>query len=598
MKLNIIKTGVEVDNNEDAFLIDNNVLYECHLTGTVVVPDGVTEIASTAFSGKCGIIKVVLPEGLKIIRANAFLGCAELKEIVIPESVEIIEDQAFFGCKMLKKVHLPKNLKNLGIKAFTDSGLESVDLPKNPDLRISAYAFSNTKLHQVTIPANLPLKVAMFKECKKLETVIFEGTGIKVPEMCFQLCENLKNIDIRAIKTVGRGGFLGCKSLDFDVLPKDIRVKDGAFSGCGIKRITVEDLNSIEGSNEVFYGCHQLTKAVIEVRGANIPQDTKEIPPALFSHCTSLEKVSFTGMTGKITSIGYDAFELTALKEFEVPENVTKIDNMTFFKAMQLTEITLPKKLRIIGRQAFSESGLKSITLPDSVKCVETECFRDCRYLEEATLPEKDFVVPEGMFMNCITLKNLNNADRIVQIGKYAFYDAINLKQIDLSSVTEIGGNAFESSGLASVKLPKCCKTLGPNAFYKCKNLKLADLSECSIEYFAPYVFYRCGGSQHIAEIILPDKIWNVDECAFVECYIKNMTVAAASGKNVMISENAFTESNIDVLTFADNPDSHVYLNESSFKDAFIGELTIPDYLYNKYKNVWDNVRSAWDDIE
>ena len=63
-----------------------------------------------------------------------------------------------------------------------------------------------------------------------------------------------------------------------------------------------------------------------------------------------------------------------------------------------------------------------------------------------------------------------------------------------------------------------------------------------------------------------------------------------------MISENAFIESNIDVLTFADNPDSHVYLNESAFKNAFIGELTIPDYLYDKYKNVWDNVRSAWDD--
>lgn len=594
MKLNIIKTGVEVDNNEDAFLIDNNVLYECHLTGTVVVPEGITEIASTAFSSKYCITKVVLPEGLKIIRANAFLGCAELKEIVIPESVEIIEDQAFFGCKMLKKVHLPKNLKNLGIKAFTDSGLESVDLPKNPDLRISAYAFSNTKLHQVTIPANLPLKVAMFKECKKLETVIFEGTGIKVPEMCFQLCENLKNIDIRAIKIVGRGGFSGCKSLDFDVLPKDIRVKDSAFSGCGIKRITVEDLNSIEGSNEVFYGCYQLTEAVIEVRGANIPQDTKEIPPALFSHCTSLEKVSFTGMTGKITSIGYDAFEFTALKEFEVPENVTEIDNMAFFKAMQLTEITLPKKLRTIGRQAFSESGLENITLPDSVKYVEAECFRDCRYLEEATLPAKDFEVPEGMFVSCAALEKVNNADKIIQIGNYAFYNTVDLKQIVLSSVTEIGGSAFEGSGLTSVKLPKSCTTLGPDAFYKCRNLELADLSECSIEYFAPYIFYRCGESQRMTEIILPDKIWNVDECAFVECYIKNLNIATpASWKNVMISENAFTESNIDVLTFADNPDSHVYLNESSFKDAFIGELTIPDYLYNKNKDVWNNVRSA-----
>lgn len=597
MKVNIIKTGIE-DIKEEVFVTDNNVLYECNATGTVIVPEGITIIGSNVFANKLNVTKVVLPEGLKTIETNAFFECADLKEINIPESVEIIEAQAFFGCKKLKKVHLPKNLKRLCIKAFTDSGLESVDLPEHPDY-VGSEVFANSRLHHITIPANFPLTVAMFDECKNLETVTFKGTGVKAPGICFKLCENLKNIDLRSIKTIGKGGFFGCKSLDFDVLPKDIRVNDSAFSGCGIKHITVENLNSIEGTEKVFAGCHQLTEAVIDVRGANIPQDVKEIPEELFSHCNCLEKVLFTGMTGKITSIGYSAFEYTALKEFEIPENVKKIGKMAFFKTEQLTEITLPKKLKTIYRQAFFESGLKSITLPDSVEFAETECFRDCCNLEEVTLPAKEFVVPDGMFMSCEALKKVNNADKIVQLGKYAFYGTDSLKQIDLSSAADIGGNAFECSGLTSVKLSKCCKILDSNAFYKCKNLKLADLSESSIEYFAPYIFYRCGESQHMTEIILPDKVWNVDECTFVECYIKNLNIAAAaSWKNVMISENAFIESNINVLTFVDNPDGHVYLNESAFKNAFIGELTIPDYLYDKYKNVWDNVKSVWDDVD
>lgn len=597
MKVNIIKTGT-VSSKMDEFVIENNVLYECNLTGTVVVPENVTKIKATAFSNKTNIIKVVLPEGLKTIGTNTFIGCTSLEEVIIPESVEAIEDQAFFGCKKLKKINLPKNLKRLCIKAFTDSGLESVDLPEHPDY-VGSYVFANSQLHQVTIPANFPLTMAMFDECKNLETVTFKGTDIKVPGICFRLCENLKSIDLSSIKAIGKGGFSGCKSLDFDVLPKDIRVNDSAFSGCGIKHITVENLNSIEGTKEVFYRCHQLTEAVIEVRGANIPQDTKEIPQTLFSHCTSLEKVSFTGMDSKITSIGYGAFDYTDLKEFEVPENVTKISNYAFFNTRQLTKIVLPKKLARIGRQAFSESGLKCVTLPDSVKYVDTECFRDCCNLEEVTLPAKSFVVPDGMFMSCEALKKVNNADKVVQLGKYAFYGTDSLKQIDLSSAADIGGSTFECSGLTSVKLSKYCKVLGPNAFYKCKNLELADLSECSIEYFAPYIFYRCGGSKLMTEVILPDKIWDVDECAFVECYIKNLNIAAtASWKNVMISENAFIESNIDVLTFVDNPDGHVYLNESAFKNAFIGELTIPDYLYDKYKNVWDNVKSVWDDVD
>lgn len=592
MKVNIIKTST-VSSKMDEFVIENEVLYECNLTGTVVVPENVTKIKATAFSNKTNIIKVVLPEGLKTIGTNTFIGCTSLEEVIIPESVEAIEDQAFFGCKKLKKVHLPKNLKRLCIKAFTDSGLESVDLPEHPDY-VGSYVFANSQLHQVTIPANFPLTVAMFDECKNLETVTFEGTGVKVPGICFKLCENLKNIDLRSIKTIGKGGFLGCKSLDFDVLPKDIRVNDSAFSGCGIKHITVENLNSIEGTEKVFYECCQLTKAVIDVRGANIPQDVKEIPKELFSHCNCLEKVLFTGITGKITSIGYGAFECTALKEFEIPENVKKIGKMAFFKTEQLTEITLPEKLKTIYRQAFFESGLKSITLPDSVEFAETECFRDCYNLEEVTLPAKEFVVSEGMFMNCAALKKVNNADKIVQLEKYAFYGANSLKQIDLSSAADIGGNAFECSGLTSVKLPKCCKTLCLGAFYKCRNLELADLSECSIEYFAPYIFYRCGGNKFMTEVILPDKIWNVDEGAFVECYIKNMTV---SGKIATISENAFADANIDILTFVNDSDGRVYIEDKAFKNAFIGELTIPDYLYDKYKNVWDNVRSTCDNV-
>lgn len=592
MKVNIIKTGMEYIK-EEAFVTDNNVLYECHATGTVIVPEGVTIIGSNVFANKSNVTKVVLPEGLKTIETNAFFECTGLKEINIPESVEVIEAQAFSGCKMLKKVHLPKNLKRLDVEAFANSGIESVDLPEHPEY-VGARTFSNSQLHHITIPASFPLTMAMFDECKNLETVTFEGTDIKVPGICFQFCENLKSIDLRSIKTICKGGFSECKSLDFDILPKGIRVSDRAFSGCGIKHITVENLNSIEGTEKVFSRCHQLTEAVIDVRGANIPQDVKEIPEELFSHCSSLEKVLFTGMTGKVTSIGFAAFEDTALKEITIPENVKKIGNMAFFRTEQLTEIALPEKLKTIGRQAFSESGLKSITLPDSVEFVDTECFRDCCSLEKVTLPAKGFIIPDGMFMNCRALKRVNNADKIVQLGKYAFYGANNLKQIDLSSAADIGGSSFECSGLTSVKLSKCCKTLGPNAFYKCKNLELADLSECSIEYFAPYIFYRCGGSQHMTEIILPDKVWNVDECAFVACYIKNLNIAAdASWKNVMISENAFIESNIDMLTFADNPDGRVYIDDKAFDDAFIGELTIPDHLYNKYKNVWDNVKSA-----
>lgn len=586
MELNIIKTTHTDANNQndqkETFVIDNNILYECNLTGTVVIPDGVIKISSKAFANKYDVTKVVLPEGIKVIETSAFLGCEGLEEINIPESVEIIEDQAFFGCRRLKRIDLPKNLKHLGTKAFSDTRLESVNLPKCPEY-VGTYVFEYSKLRQVVIPIGFPLTIAMFNSCEDLETVTFEGTDIKVPDICFQHCERLKGINLNVIKTVGEGGFSNCKSLDFDVLPKDIRVKDNAFSECGIKRITVEDLNSIERAKEVFYGCRQLTEAVIEIRETNILIDAEEIPDKLFSHCDSLEKVSFTGLTGKIKSIGQGAFEYTALKEFKIPENVTKIGNRAFFKTKQLTEINLPGKIKNIGKQAFASSGLNNIEFPNSLSFVGQECFTECRYLEEITLPTKGFVISDNMFMNCTVLKKINNADKIVQVGKYAFYNTKHLDRIDLSSVADIGKDAFKYSGLTSVKLSKCCTSLGIGAFYECEKLKLADLSESSIESFPPYSFYQC-----MAEVILPNKIWNIGAGTFTGCYIKNLTIL---GQNVTIEESAFADAKIDTLTFKDDPDGQVRIDKRAFEDALIGELTIPDYLYKEYKNIWNKIK-------
>lgn len=80
MKVNIIKTST-VSSKMDEFVIENEVLYECNLTGTVVVPENVTKIKATAFSNKTNIIKVVLPEGLKTIGTIHSLDAQALRKL-------------------------------------------------------------------------------------------------------------------------------------------------------------------------------------------------------------------------------------------------------------------------------------------------------------------------------------------------------------------------------------------------------------------------------------------------------------------------------------------------------------------------------------
>ena len=63
----------------------------------IVIPEGVTDITSGAFSGFSRIENVYLPNTLKIIESNGFAGCSSLKSISIPEGVETVWHGAFQG---------------------------------------------------------------------------------------------------------------------------------------------------------------------------------------------------------------------------------------------------------------------------------------------------------------------------------------------------------------------------------------------------------------------------------------------------------------------------------------------------------------------
>ncbi len=67
----------------------------------IVIPDGITEIATLAFpsfeSAKI-IESIVIPSSVTKIGKHAFFIGRNLKTVTIPESVRIIEDPAFYNC--------------------------------------------------------------------------------------------------------------------------------------------------------------------------------------------------------------------------------------------------------------------------------------------------------------------------------------------------------------------------------------------------------------------------------------------------------------------------------------------------------------------
>lgn len=85
----VIPTG-EIITNKDGKIIYG---YICEYTD-IVIPEGIVEIAESAFSYK-HLTSVVLPDSVKIIGERAFEGC-DLKTITLGENIESIGEMAFF----------------------------------------------------------------------------------------------------------------------------------------------------------------------------------------------------------------------------------------------------------------------------------------------------------------------------------------------------------------------------------------------------------------------------------------------------------------------------------------------------------------------
>ena len=150
-------------SNINDFVIENGVLKEYQgQGGDVVIPEGVTNIGASAFSGCSSLASVVIPEGVTSIGDSAFSGCSRLTSVVIPEGVTSIGARAFYGCKGLADANgfviiqnalhdyygkggdvvIPEGVTSIGDSAF--NGCRGLTVENAP--AISVAVFSAMKL--------------------------------------------------------------------------------------------------------------------------------------------------------------------------------------------------------------------------------------------------------------------------------------------------------------------------------------------------------------------------------------------------------------------------------------------------------------------
>lgn len=109
-----------------------------------------------------------------------------------------------------------------------------------------------------------------------------------------------------------------------------------------------------------------------------IPPTIKILESSAFDNCSNLQNVTlYPGYESSLSELRLGAFQKCAsLTEIELPKSVRIIGPRCFFDCQSLTSVTLPEGLESIGYEAFALCpNLKSITIPASVTEIDIGAF-------------------------------------------------------------------------------------------------------------------------------------------------------------------------------------------------------------------------------
>ncbi len=485
-------------NVKSEFIIENGTLVAYKgLGGEVIIPDdeGIRYIGSYAFCLYDTDYEVEVDEddydANKIPAANT-----SVTKIVVPYGVEDIQKYAFYNCSNLREVVLPSTLMYLREYAF----------------------YEDTKLEKVTIDTTKP------------------GTDITEPSKwqvigsyAFYGCENLKELDMSGILTMGECAFAGCTSL------------------------TSADLTSLRNAY-------------------------KEV----FKDCTSLKDVTLS----EHTKLSSGMFARTAIETIDIYEKNT-IPEFLLAQCPALTTVNIHNSLVSIDKGAFSECPkLTTVNFAEgiSVRNIGEQVFYGCSALEEITLPNNTLTLGGYTFLDCTNLKTVRFGaeTKIEQISGTVFQNtalttfdvaASNYYSTDSSNslllnkegdtvifaatgkdysqeelvldYANIGSGAFGGINVVTVTFTNPVN-IGNYAFANCTNLATVNFAEQGNSTVGDRAFYGATSLTNLNNLVNVSKVGNY---AFASTNVRTIT----TGEDSVYGEGAFFTSKLQTATLGAN---------------------------------------------
>jgi len=561
----------------------HNLYIDGKLVTSIIIPDSVTSIGGSAFSGCLGLTSITIPDSVTSIGGSAFSGCSGFTSITIPDSVTSIGKSTFEGCMNLEEITLPfvgasaSAIKEKSVfgyifgytTSYSSTAISGATYQYYDDLNDDYYFYDyyyhyyiSTTLRKVTITSGTAIPENAFYGCTGLTSITIPDSVTSIGGSAFSDCSGLTSITIPdSVTSIGESAFYGCTNLTSITIPDSVTSIGGsAFSGCsGFTSITIPDSVTSIGKS-TFEGCINLEEITLPFIGASASATGyKSVFGYIFGYTTTYSSSAISGATYQCREepfIYYHYYIPTNLKKVTIT-GVTTIPKNAFYNCSMLISITIPDSVTSIGSSAFY--NCTSLTMYGySGSYAETYAKNN-----NITFMPITELIEKGTCGASLTWSYTPSTKLLTISGSGAMTDYFNwepspwneyagsIKTVIIENgVTTIGSKAFaDCSGMISITIPDSVTSIGSSAFSYCNSLTNITIPE-GVTCIDSYTFADCSS---LVGITIPESVTSIGERAFALCSgLTNITIPKGV---TSIGDFAFDGCNrLEIVTV--NPDS------------------------------------------
>ena len=193
---------------------------------------------------------------------------------------------------------------------------------------------------------------------KDVVSVRFDPSVIAVDDAAFKDCNKLQEVVFNVgLKQIGQSAFKACNSLQSIKFPS-----------------TVTEIGDC-----AFYACNSLREVVLN-------DGIKEFGYSVFAFCTPLQSITIPSTVDDICDFAFCSCR--NLNEIVLNEGIQRIGRYTFHECSSLRSIKLPSAVVEIEQYAFSEcTGLRDVIIHNEGVQIGDQSFYNCTSLERFKFP-------------------------------------------------------------------------------------------------------------------------------------------------------------------------------------------------------------------